>query len=115
MPLFSARNRIIKKAVKNTVSAFEGSQPEIFNSLFYGEVDLNPKNLAVWYIFETDKDLRTAKENGLCTEIIKKTVDGLLSLGYPPEVFEAGRTCVSFTSQEDIDKKADGDFHLYFQ
>lgn len=115
MPLFSKLNRIIKKAVKNTVSAFEGRQPEIFHSLFYGGVDINPKNLVVWYLFETDKDLETAKANGLCDEIVKSTLDNLLSFGYPPEVFELGQTHVSFASQEDIDKKANGDFHLYFQ
>ena len=140
----SKRRRIIRKAVLKTVKAFDGSKPRIAEHLFYGAVDLDPRNLVVWYLFETDADLENARACGLCEDITKATVRNLLSLGYPAEGFEFGhldipvekivvegvseeeaalflqrmanrKAEVCFTTKEDIDKKANGDYHLYFQ
>lgn len=144
MILFSKRKHVIKKAVNKTVAAFADRTPVIYNHFFFGEYDIEPQKLAIWYLFETDKELETAKACGLCEEIEEKTVKNLISFGYPKEAFEVKKTSVlndnivvhdtaeegmqkffnslatvkatvSFTSQEDIDVKSDGDFHLYFQ
>lgn len=113
MVFFFKRKRIIKKAVKSTVSAVKDKSPKIYMHFFYGAFDINPKNLVVWFLFETDSDLNKAKQSGLCEEIKNLTVENLISAGYPPEALR--ENSVSFTSQEDIDKKANGDHHLYFQ
>lgn len=144
MFMLSNRKQIIKKAVAKTVKAFKDRTPEINDCFFYGAFDIAPQNLVVWYLFETDEELETAKASGLCSELEEATVKNLISLGYPKEAFEVSETdfsadkiivqdgmseeiqqvfgslinkkaTVSFTTQEDIDKKADGDYHLYFQ
>lgn len=112
-------NRIIKKAIKQTVSEVEGKYPEIIFHTFYGSVDISPRNLTVWYIFKSDSDLAAARESGFCDKIKEMTVDKLVSSGYPEEAFvpdEKGKTAaVCFASQEDVERKADGDYRLYFQ
>lgn len=144
MFLLSKRNRIIKKAVAKTVSEFADRTPKIYQHFFYGAVDIAPCNLAIWYLFETDEELKNAQESGYCDELKEATVRNLTALGYPKEafvisyqevpmdkiIFEGGteeqrnsilksismrHACVSFTTKEDIDNKAHGDYHAYFQ
>ena len=114
--MLSKREHIIKKAVKVTVSAFKDRTPEFIMHLFYGAVDISPRNLVVWYVFETDSDLKSAKASGLCDEITKETVNNLILNGYPEDALKTeGKSTVCFTTQEDVDRKADGDYRLYFQ
>lgn len=144
MFFFSKRNRIIKKAVAKTVREYGDRTPRIYQHFFYGAVDMAPQNLVVWYLFETDSELKTAETSGVCNELQKMTVKNLLLLGYPEEAFERShadtpankfmiqaetkediqafpyslnnkKVMISFTTKEDIDKKADGDYRLYFQ
>lgn len=140
--LSSKRNRIIKKAVKKTVADFFGKTPKIYQHFFYGAFDLAPQHLVVWYLFETDDELESAKATGFCDELEKATIQNLIDFGYPKEAFEITnmgtpditfcggteeeqnnilqsltyrKAMVSFTTKEDIDNKANGDYHLYFQ
>ena len=140
--LFSKRNRIIKKAVKKTVSDFADRTPKIVEHFFYGAFDIAPQNLVIWYLFETDAQLDSAKSSGYCDDLEKATIRNLIDLGYPQEAFEVTnmgvpnitfcggtdeeqqsilhsltyrKVTISFTTQEDINNKANGDYHLYFQ
>ena len=58
---FSKRNRIIKKAVKKVVAEFADRTPRIYENFFYGAFDIAPQNLVVWYLFQTDAELDSAK------------------------------------------------------
>ena len=147
MLLFSGRKRIIKKAIENTVKAFNSKTPKIFEHFFYGAFDIAPQNLVVWYLFETDEEFEIAKVSGFCAELQEMTIKNLVSLGYPKEAVDLTRTdvkafnediiriednseedvsrifdalanrkvMVSFTTKEDIDRKTNGDYRLYFQ
>ena len=112
-------NRITGKAVRKTLSALEGKSPEIYFHDFYGAVDVSPRNLVIWYIFKTDSDLSRAKDSGFCNEIENLTAGNLIACGYPESSFDADengrKVSVCFASQEDVDRKADGDYRLYFQ
>ena len=139
---FSKRNRIIKKAVKKTVLEFSDRTPKIFEHFFYGAFDIAPQYLVVWYLFQTDAELEIAKSSGYCDELEKATISNLIDLGYPQEAFEITnmgtpnitfcggteedqqnilhsltyrKAMISFTTKEDIDNKANGDYHVYFQ
>ena len=142
MFLFSKRNRIIKKAVAKTIAAFANRTPKIYQHFFYGAFDIAPQNLVVWYLFESNMELETAKASGYCDDLEKATILNLIDLGYPQEAFEITnmgapnitfcggteeeqqsilhslthrKAMISFTTKEDIDNKANGDYHLYFQ
>ena len=139
---FSKRNRIIRKAVKKVVAEFINRTPRIYEHFFYGAFDIAPQNLVVWYLFQTDAELETAKSSGYCDDLEKATNRNLIDLGYPQEAFEIinmgapnitfcggtdeeqqsilhsltyRKAMISFTTKEDIDNKANGDYHLYFQ
>ena len=136
-------NSKIKKAVNKTVKEFENSTPKISGHFFYGSVDISPNNLVIWYLFNTNDEFVLAKENGLCEQLTEKTTQNLLNEGYPKEAFETTKIQVaekityankmqeqidnimesllnkkvriSFTTEQDIDEKANGDYHSYFQ
>ena len=139
---FSRRKRIIKKAVEKTVSAFAGKTPKIYEHFFYGAYNVNPQYLVVWYLFETDAELVSAKASGYCEELEKATIGNLIRFGYPKEAFTLTnmgtpnitfcggteedhqnvlnaltyrKAMVSFTSKEDIDNTVNGNYRLYFQ
>ena len=140
--MFLKRNRIIKKAIAKTVAAFADRTPKIYEHLFYGAFDIEPQYLVVWYLFKTDSELKIAKSSGFCDDLEKATIRNLIDFGYPQEAFEITnmgtpnitfcggtdkehqhilyslthrRAMISFTTKEDIDNKANGDYHLYFQ
>ena len=142
MFFFSKRRRILEKAVEKTVSAFSDRSPKIYQHFFYGAFDMEPRNLVVWYLFETDTELASAKSSGYCDELEKATIQSLIALGYPQEAFEITnmgtpditfcggtegiqqhilhtltdrKAMISFTTKEDIDNKTHGDYHVYFQ
>ena len=120
-----------KRCCPNTVLAFSHRTPKIFAHFFFGAVDVGPQNLAVWYLFKTDAELEAASASGLCDELRERTMQNLISLGYPQEAFDPGqaglptekntfqsclaeetpsltgrKATVSFTTKEDIDDKA---------
>lgn len=138
------RNKIIKNAVEKTVVQFSNAVPHISKHFFYGAVDIEPENLVIWYLFETDSELEQAKQNSLCDKLKKTTINNLIEMGYPKEAFcekelelspkvtfadgteekiknsiiyslAHRKAKIAFTTEEDIDKKANGDYHLYFQ
>ena len=135
-------NRIIKKGVEKTVAEFADRTPSIYEHFFYGAFELAPQNLVIWYLFETDAELESAKSSGYCDELQNATIINLIDLGYPKDAFVLTDMCVpditfvggtpgehekimqslihrkamvSFTTKEDIDNKADGDYRMYFQ
>lgn len=137
------RNRKIKKAVEKTVLQFSNSTPRISKHFFYGAVELGTENLVIWYLFKTDSELETAKTNGLCQKLEETTIKNLVDLGYPEDAFTVKMVDlpnkisfangtdeqkneivyalthrsakIAFTTEEDIDKKTNGDYYLYFK
>ena len=136
--------RKIKKAVNKTAKEFENSIPKISQHFFYGAVEYSPNNLVIWYLFKANAELELAKENGLCTQLIKVTKRNLIDEGYPKDAFSkideleaekisfenksnaeiddimkllqsSRKVSICFTTEQDIDEKAKGDYRLYFQ
>lgn len=122
---------------------FSNSTPRISKHFFYGAVELGPENLVIWYLFKTDSELKTAKANGLCQKLEQTTIKNLVDLGYPKDAFTVKTVDlpnkisfangtdeqkseiiyalthrsakITFTTEEDIDKKTNGDYYLYFK
>ena len=104
---------VIKGAVDGVLKRVEGQKPVVFTHTFYGAITVDPRFLAVWYIFKTEDDLRAAKASGLTRTLDTLTREFLDARGYPN--FAIGLVAVSFTSEEDIYKKTGGDYVRYFQ
>lgn len=133
---------IIKKAIKRVRQRHKDTQPQIVDSLFFGAYGLAPQYLAIWYLFKTNADEEQARTEGLEDRIKKDTIDYLITLGYPREAFnktimgwvtesyiskgadkitfterhpEYSVVNILFTSREDVELKANGDYRLFFQ
>ena len=141
--MFKARlEKKIKKSIEETVSEYSTSLPIIVEHFFYGAIEIAPQYLVIWYLFDRDSDLAEAQASGLCERIRRTTVQHLKDHGYPVEAIEVSKplsfikftirgnqknaeelkavlknrkVSVAFTSKEDIESKAHGDYRLYFQ
>ena len=138
----SRLNRIIKKSVAETIEVFENRRPVIVEHFYYGAFDIAPQHLVIWYLYRTNDELDVAKKSGLCDEIVSKTkellkkhkypIDALADTSFPIvkvkfangtaeeqaeilHMLSHGKVSVSFTTQQDIKEKTNGDYHLYFQ
>ena len=135
--------RIIKEAVEKTVEQFSDCCPRISKHFFCGKIGAGPEKLVVCYLFKTDKELATARDNGLCKNLEETTIRHLIESGYPKEAFErkttgvpAGITftayteeqkehiidkllhrkaSIDFASEEDVENETGGNYDLYFQ
>lgn len=81
--------------------------------MFFGATGIDPQHLSIWYIFATDAQLKESEINGLADELRGQTKAELQAGGYPLSALS--EICISFASQEDIERTADGDYHEYFQ
>lgn len=106
-------NRITESAVTRVLDAVSGRTPSVRKHFFYGASAIHPRHLVTWYIFETDQDLDTARQNGLTSDLEALTRTELVSCGYPKN--GAAIMLVSFTSEEDVQSKSGGNYFLYFK
>ncbi|HWU26329.1 MAG TPA: hypothetical protein VN154_07995 [Rhizomicrobium sp.] len=104
---------VINAAMDGVLKRVEGRKPPIFMQTFYGAISIDPRFLAVWYIFKTEDELRAAKTTGFTQTLDELTRELLDARGYPN--FAVGLIAVSFTSDEDIFKKTGGDYPRYFK
>ena len=98
------------KAVAKTMSSVS---TQLHTHLFYGETAVDPCNLVAWYVFKTDKCMDEAKRNGLVHRMVGLTRKELIRNGYPAKAIS--KIKISFTSDEDIQNKTDGNYWKYFQ
>lgn len=113
------------------------------SSFCYGEYKGNPNLLSILYIFDKEADCEKAKSEKLTDELERATVNELINNGYPKSAFkpqndffaedgnvnggsltsfkcftdEMNGSCVSisFTSNEEIQNKADGNIFLFLK
>ena len=92
-------------------AAFAGCPLHTHDS--FGAVWLDPRHLAFWYFFVTQADLERAQQSGLTERMVDSTRTGLLLRGYPRDaVPEVG---ISFASDEDVQRTANGDYYRYLK
>jgi hypothetical protein len=106
-------NGIAKSAITRVLDAVAARKPSVQKHIFYGASTIHPRYLVSWYIFQTDRDLETARESGLTSDLDTFTRAELNNCGYPKEGTETMR--VAFTSEEDVQNKAGGNYYLYFK
>jgi len=104
---------IVSAAMDRVVVAIAGRQPTLSSHFSYGASAIHQRHLVTWYLFRTDAEWETAKQNGLISDIERMTRAELVSGGYTQE--GAQQMMVSFTSDEDIQRKTGGDHWTYFK
>jgi hypothetical protein len=104
---------IASAAMDRVLAAIAGRQPAVSSHFFYGASAIHQRHLVTWYLFLTDAEWETAKQNGLISDIERMTRAELVSGGYTPN--GAGQMMVGFTSDEDIQRKTGGDHWACFK
>jgi hypothetical protein len=104
---------IVNGATTRVTEAVARRLPPLHSHFFYGASAIHPRHLVTWYLFATDAEWETAKQNGLTSDIDKLTRKELLAGGYPPEAVE--RIFVSFVSDEEVTRKAGANRWAYFK
>src|SRR5262249_34747878 len=106
-------DNITNKAVRQVLNAVSAREPSIRKHFFYGASAIHPRHLVTWYIFQTEHDLEAARQNGLTGELDALTRGKLTDAGYPASGVKL--MLVAFTSEEDVQNKAGGNYFLYFK
>jgi hypothetical protein len=109
----NALDLIVSAAMDRVLAAIAGRQPAVSSHFSYGASAIHQRHLVTWYLFRTDAEWETAKQNGLISEIERLTRAELVSGGYT--LAGAQQMMVSFTSDEDIQRKTGGDHLAYFK
>ena len=109
-----ARQRVLEPVVQRAIDRVRASvvscSPAITDALFYGAIGIDPKHLAIWYIFATDTQKKSAKASGVLEELDRGTRDALREEGYSSAVL--AQIGVSFASDEEIHRA--GGFRSFF-
>ena len=104
---------IVSAAMDRVLAAIVGRQPAVSSHFSYGSSAIHHRHLVIWYLFRTDAEWETAKQNGLISDMERMTRAELVLGGYTPE--GAQQMMVSFTSNEYIQRETRGDHWAYFK
>lgn len=135
---------IIQESMKSVLVNFKNTRPSITFNTFYGAVEIDPHNLAIWYFFKTDEELKTAIQNGLTNKIKQLTIEEMIKNGYPISEIQVDynpldvskkkfnidqeveentinnginslNDRISFSSEEDVMNETGGNYYQYFK
>ena len=99
-----------EKMIRAVRLEVQGHFEEIVQSLDFGAY-LEPENYFVSYIFRTNEELDQAEKSGLFVEISNYHKNCLRKNGYPQQAI---KDC-TFASQEDCEKKYNGNWYYYYK
>lgn len=99
------QNEII---IENVINIVQTQYKQISKGFYWGDAKKYP-DVSIIYVFKTDKELNNAQNNGKTEEINNFHKIKMSELGYPENAI---RDCI-FYSQEDCNKKTDGNWYYY--
>ena len=116
MDMKKKRTKCIKDVLDVIQLLVDNCTPKIIRTYFYGEYGDSPSELSIWYLFKTNDELKCAQHNNLINVYEEITRKMLIIKGYPKGVVLGDGKCVfiGFTSEQDIEETADGDYEKYF-
>ncbi|MGE0744258.1 MAG: hypothetical protein AB7K86_03375 [Rhodospirillales bacterium] len=108
-----ALDALAAQAIAAASAAVAHRKPAIAEFFSYGATSIHGRYLTPWFLFRTDAELAAARANGLAAEIERRVRDELLARGWPAGEMPA--CAANFTTQEDIQRRAGGDYWKYFR
>jgi hypothetical protein len=106
----AALEPVVNRALAAVRQAVAGRAPAVREAFFYGAIGIDPKHLALWFIFARETDVATATRNGLVQEIGTTMRQSLRTEGYPEPAID--QVHVSVASDEAIHRA--GGFRAFF-
>jgi len=108
-----ALDALAREAMTAAAEAVAHRSPRIAEHFSYGATAIHGKYLTPWFLFRTDAELAAAQANGLAAEIERRVRAELLARGWPAG--EMPQDAAHFATQEDIQRRAGGDYWTYFK
>ncbi len=102
---------MVNRAIWHVRELMRESTPPIVDQIFFGAMDIDPKNLFVAFAYADSGALEQARQKGHLDLIRKEFLAALLEAGYPPDALPADK--IEFVSKKEVDEQ--GGPWIYFR
>jgi hypothetical protein len=93
---------IVRRSIRQVREGLKGTSPPIVKTLYYGATYIDPKQLAVWFLVDTNADLAVTEDSGLEDRLRAETRAALMRNGYPRS--SASEVAVGVVSSENVEE-----------
>ncbi|MDQ3706000.1 MAG: tetratricopeptide repeat protein [Chloroflexota bacterium] len=101
----------VNRAIWHVREVMRESTPPIVDQIFFGAMDIDPRNLFVAFAYADSKALGEARQKGHFDLIRKEFLSALLEAGYPPDALPMDK--IEFVSKKEVDEQ--GGPWIYFR
>ncbi|HYP21173.1 MAG TPA: hypothetical protein VEY08_13965, partial [Chloroflexia bacterium] len=101
----------VNRAIWHVREVMRESTPPIVDQVYFGAMDIDPKNLFVAFAYADSEALEQAKQQGHFDLVRKEFLAALEEAGYPPDALPADK--INFVSKKEVDEQ--GGPWIYFR
>lgn len=101
----------VNRAIWHVREMMRESLPAIVDQIFFGAMDIDPRNLFVAFAYADSEALEQARQKGHFDLIRKEFLSALLEAGYPPDALPTDK--IEFVSKKEVDEQ--GGPWIYFR
>ncbi len=74
-----------------------------------------PDSYLIYYLFQTDDQLESAKQTGLKSQILQQTKQALIQQGFSAGFLQKNPGFIAFVSDETVKRDYEGNHYYYFR
>ncbi|HEX8219154.1 MAG TPA: tetratricopeptide repeat protein [Chloroflexia bacterium] len=101
----------VNRAIWHVREVMRESTPPIVDQIYFGAMDIDPKNLFVAFAYADSQALEQAKQQGHFDLVRKEFLAALKEAGYPPHALPTDK--IDFVSKQEVDEQ--GGPWIYFR
>ena len=104
--------RKYEKIIKASLVKVKDKYPELLFGSYFGALDVGKENYFVYFVFKSNKELNTARKEGICISIEDYWKKCMTQLEYEKDYIKS--SC-DFASQEECEKQFGGNWYYYYK
>lgn len=101
----------VNRAIWHVREVMRESTPLIVDQVYFGAMDIDPRNLFVAFAYADSEAVEQARQKGHFDLIRKEFLSALLEAGYPPDALPVDK--IEFVSKKEVDEQ--GGPWIYFR
>jgi tetratricopeptide (TPR) repeat protein len=101
----------VNRAIRHVREVMRESTPPVVDQIYFGAMDIDPRNLFVAFAYADSEALEQARQKGHFDIIRKEFLSALLEADYPPEALPVDK--IEFVSKKEVDEQ--GGPWIYFR
>lgn len=101
----------VNRAIWHVRAVMRESVPPIVDQIYFGAMDIDPRNLFVAFAYADSEALEQARQKGHFDIIRKEFLSALLEADYPPDALPVDK--IEFVSKKEVDEQ--GGPWIYFR